>query len=376
MKTRKAKNKKNKVWQLKRCKKYASLIRKGKCLSDNYINSQTKLKWRCENGHMWNAISNCVLNQKTWCKECSDEVRGKNRKKFKNHEEFKNEIENCGFQLVSGRFENAFSFFVVKCKKHEFRTCWNYLQQGFGCRKCFNEEIGKTNRKFKEIKDLKIILKEEFNGELLSDVYENNETKLKIKCENGHIFWSIWGNISQGKWCSECNKERKRRDKTKKDIKKIQLIIKNKNWKLLKVYPEIRKIKIKCENGHITIKTFRSIQKETNCMVCANKGRKVKFSFEEVKNYIQKTFEGKILSKKYENSNKKIKVKCKFEHVFEKSFATIQNGSWCPECSSGISERICKFAFEEIFGNKFTKRKMIKINKTTFNMINIIIQNL
>ena len=43
--------------------------RGGKCLSNEYINNQTKLKWQCAEGHEWEAISNCIKNGQ-WCPHC------------------------------------------------------------------------------------------------------------------------------------------------------------------------------------------------------------------------------------------------------------------------------------------------------------------
>lgn len=44
--------------------------RGGKCLSDSYVNSMTKLLWECSEGHLWEARPGDVKNGKTWCPEC------------------------------------------------------------------------------------------------------------------------------------------------------------------------------------------------------------------------------------------------------------------------------------------------------------------
>jgi len=45
--------------------------RGGECLSDEYINSATKLTWRCVGGHEWMATPDNVKNRGTWCPICS-----------------------------------------------------------------------------------------------------------------------------------------------------------------------------------------------------------------------------------------------------------------------------------------------------------------
>src|SRR3989339_104213 len=44
--------------------------RGGKCLSDKYINVDTKLKWQCQNGHTWEAIPSSI-KRGSWCPKCA-----------------------------------------------------------------------------------------------------------------------------------------------------------------------------------------------------------------------------------------------------------------------------------------------------------------
>lgn len=45
--------------------------RGGECLSVTYVNSQTKLRWRCAHGHEWEARPDHVKNSHSWCPECA-----------------------------------------------------------------------------------------------------------------------------------------------------------------------------------------------------------------------------------------------------------------------------------------------------------------
>ena len=44
--------------------------RDGKCLSKNYVNALTKLKWQCSRKHIWEAIP-INIRRGSWCLECS-----------------------------------------------------------------------------------------------------------------------------------------------------------------------------------------------------------------------------------------------------------------------------------------------------------------
>ena len=49
--------------------------RGGKCLSILYKNNQTKLEWECDKGHKWRAIPANIRNHGKWCPECSGNAR-------------------------------------------------------------------------------------------------------------------------------------------------------------------------------------------------------------------------------------------------------------------------------------------------------------
>jgi hypothetical protein len=47
----------------------------GKCLSIKYVNKDTKLKWQCRDGHVWMATPNSVKSSDSWCPYCAGIVR-------------------------------------------------------------------------------------------------------------------------------------------------------------------------------------------------------------------------------------------------------------------------------------------------------------
>ena len=53
--------------------------RGGQCLSKKYFNSHLKLKWKCFKGHIWKATPHMV-KMKTWCPKCAIDSRRKNHK--------------------------------------------------------------------------------------------------------------------------------------------------------------------------------------------------------------------------------------------------------------------------------------------------------
>lgn len=54
--------------------KEIAIQRGGECLSENYVNAFTKLRWRCAKGHEWKAAAAYVKNRNSWCPTCSPDV--------------------------------------------------------------------------------------------------------------------------------------------------------------------------------------------------------------------------------------------------------------------------------------------------------------
>lgn len=70
-------NRKSKVFRTIEDMKRIAESRHGKCLSDIYIDNNTKLDWECARSHRWKAKPRSVINDRSWCKKCSYEARRK-----------------------------------------------------------------------------------------------------------------------------------------------------------------------------------------------------------------------------------------------------------------------------------------------------------
>ena len=48
-----------------------AIAKGGECLAKAYKNAQTKLPWKCQQGHTWMASASNVLNSGSWCPHCA-----------------------------------------------------------------------------------------------------------------------------------------------------------------------------------------------------------------------------------------------------------------------------------------------------------------
>ena len=116
-------------------------------------------------------------------------------------------------------------------------------------------------------------------------------------------------------------------------------IVESREYELIEVLREKDKngrsiiyIIIKCNQGHKTKMKWDNFMQGKNCKYCANN---VKFTYDEVKEYIESFSDCKLLSNEYINEQKKLKIKClKCNNDYEVSYHHFKNNhSRCPKCA-------------------------------------------
>lgn len=359
----------------------------GRCLSKEYINAHTKLFWQCSDGHRWYCKLNSIKNG-SWCPICSISLGERicreyfeqifkykfpksNPSWLKNDrgnvmeldgycQELQLAFEHQGEQhySISTQYiqtreklnqrkkddkkkldlchKNGIKLFIVpqifkrlkiaeikELIKEQSREKNISLPEDFDEISVNLTKAYKTNNNRQYLKQLQQLAKKQ-GGKCLSDVYIDNRTKLKWECAKKHQWQSAPGNIKSGSWCPICSR------KAKLTIYDMQLLAnKNKGKCLSENYTNIKtKLLWRCIQGHTWEATPGSIKSGTWCPDC----RKKIISFAELQSLVS-IKEGRCLSKKYENANKKLLWECKKGHQWEALLNNIKNGRWCPYCS-------------------------------------------
>jgi len=205
--------------------KNLAIERGGLCLSNNYINSHSKLKFQCDKGHIWKTKPYYLTNNGSWCPKCQ-----KNHKD--NIETYHKIAKKRGGECLSNEYVNSKSKLKFQCDKgHIWESIANdikYLK--VWCPYCSNNKK-LTIEKMQEIAS-------ERGGECLSNEYINSHSKLKWKCEKGHI-WEAKPYLvkNSNNWCPICNESLGER--------KLSFILKNMSINF------IREMKFEnCKNKH------------------------------------------------------------------------------------------------------------------------------
>jgi hypothetical protein len=191
-------------------------------------------------------------------------------------------------------------------------------------------------------------LANQFNGSCTSNNYMNAKSKMQFICDKGHKFMQTFDRMRQGSWCRECA------GNMPLTLKDMQMVARQKGGKCLsKEYFNIdEKLIWECENGHVWEARASNVKNNnTWCLKCSGSE---KLTIEKM-NEIAKPRGGRCISKRYVNNHTHLKWECVHGHVWPAKPTNVITGGWCPTCSEGISERICRAYFNQLFNNKFVK---------------------
>lgn len=169
----------------------------GQCLSDTYINSKSKLKFQCSEGHTWETIP-LTVKKGGWCNACV--VKRVSEEQKDRIEDFIKIIENKGGKCLSTEYINGQQSRIhVECEfGHRWHARPQGLKKGTWCRKCY----GTAKSTLEEIKELA----KERGGKCISENYKNDMSKMIWSCSENHTWSATPNNIKRGKWCPTCTK--------------------------------------------------------------------------------------------------------------------------------------------------------------------------
>ena len=332
---------KNKL-TLQECQELA-ISKGGKCLSTEYINTQTYMEWKCkEESHpSWLANFKSVKHGNTWCPTCA----GKDKLTL---EECQDLAISRGGKCLSTEYINTQTSMEWKCKEEShqswFATFGSVKNANTWCLTC----AGKNKLTLKECQFLAISR----GGKCLSTEYINTHTYMEWKCKEDHTWFAIFNSVKDCcTWCPTCA------GYAKLTLQECQELAISKGGKCLsteyintQTYMEW---KCKEESHPSWLANFKSVKHgNTWCAVCAGN----KLTLKECQDLaISKG--GKCLSTEYINAHISMEWKCKEEShpSWLAIFKSVKHGNtWCPDCSKSRSEKLCREILEEYTGLSFT----------------------
>lgn len=321
--------------------------RHGKCLSDKYINSQTKLLWKCKEGHSWEAIPNNIKKGR-WCPYCSTRPP-------KTIEDARQMAKDNGGFCLSSVYKNVYSPLKWKCKEgHIWLSTFHNIHSRHWCPKCSAKRGGLIQRKW-NIDKLNELAKLK-GGRCSSDNYLGYTNKLKWVCSKNHTWLAAPVNIINGTWCPKCSLINQGLKRRVYDIEDMQEFAFNNEGQCLSIeYKGVKsKLKWKCKNNHIWRTTPDAVIQGKWCPYC---GHSMKLKLNDIKKTAIKRG-GACLSDIYLHSDAYLDWICRKGHKWKATaHSVLFSGSWCPHCSSGLGERICREVLQILLEFDFPKSR-------------------
>ena len=145
--------------------------RGGQCLSDRYVNNETKLRWRCSAGHEWEAAPGLVKARR-WCPHCARVARLSLKAMMAI-------AASRRGQCLSTEYVNVETPLSWKCEAgHVWSAAPKSIRSGSWCSQCVR------NQKVK-LEEMQALARERA-GRCLSRSYVNNRSALLWECRRGH----------------------------------------------------------------------------------------------------------------------------------------------------------------------------------------------
>lgn len=166
----------------------------------------------------------------------------------------------------------------------------------------------------------------EYGYELISTTYINSSSKLKYRCPNNHIGMISWNNFQRGRRCPFCIN-----NNIKHDINFIRSEFEKEGYKLLSTnyLNNKQRLEFICNNNHISDINWMHWQRGQRCTYCGgNSHVSIDTIFKDFNKYGYR-----LLSKKYIDSQYKLKYICPYGHKHSISWNNWQQGQRCSTCS-------------------------------------------
>lgn len=287
----------------------------GKCLSKEYVNSHSKLLFKCGKGHTWKTPP-YYIKQGSWCPHCAGKVKGT----IQGMRQMAKEKDG---KCLSKKYVDSSTHLLWECKRrHRWKAMPNSVKQGSWCPICFIK-----SQKGSTIEEMKQLARDK-GGKCLSEKYKNTKTLLTWKCKKDHVFKARPYAVKiHNFWCTKCSLEERKQHY----FNSLKKIARSKGGKCLsKQYTNyFDKLVWQCEKGHTWKTTSYLIKKGTWCTVCWGKKKGTIEKMQEM----AKAKGGKCLSKEYINNRTHLLWQCAKGHSWKTTPSVIHDGSWCPICA-------------------------------------------
>lgn len=175
----------------------AAVARGGVCLTAQYASSASYCRFRCKEGHEWDAQANEVLRGR-WCRRCANEKKRVDYRMTDGLARLQAHAAERGGVCLSDAYAGGRARYRFRCAAgHEWETNGKAALRGAWCWEC-----GHVGRRI-GLAALQTLAAAR-GGRCLSTEYANNSTKMEWECHRGHRWHARCASVMKGSWCPSC----------------------------------------------------------------------------------------------------------------------------------------------------------------------------
>lgn len=299
-------------------------------LSEDYINSKTKMSYVCKCGETIEKTMN-AFSSSPYCKVCIQEAKPKStiRKKYTT-EEVKLYFLERGCEMLSEDYVNTTDKiqYICECGRKS-EISFDKFRLGRRCRECANERVAlQRTIPFEQVK-------EEFESTdyillTLEKDYESATQPIYYLCPNGHEAKTTFSAFKSGVRCRAClGFERHTFEYVKERFEEGGCVLLEEEYVNAQT-----KMKYECECGNTSEINYNNFYMGKRCDECA-RGRRAESSripFSTVKELFEENG-SQLLTEGYVDYTTPIPYICKCGREGFSSYATFRKSKQCKQCS-------------------------------------------
>ncbi len=301
----------------------AVVARKGGTLDPaEYVSSQVAMGFRCAHGHTWRTIPTVIIHR-SWCPRCAGAERGRARSALV-AKRIAALVQRRGGVLLAPGFTVYKSELRIRCREgHRFEITPESLEAGLWCTHCRQRAMLDRLR----------AAAARWQGVLRSKSYVRANDKLDWRCAQGHEFSKSAVAVFAGGWCRLC------RSPVVRGLRDLQRIARARAGECLSPRLPARgqKARWRCQFGHEWTSLPTVVVNGHWCPECGrfSSHDRHRLTIEKLR---QTAIErgGRCLSKKYVNSDDKLRWECAQGHRWTGRVGNIRQGSRCPRCAHRV----------------------------------------
>lgn len=241
------------------------------CLDTEWRGAAAYYRFRCSEGHAWRRTGSAALTT-PGCPSCAIHRRNVGKRLIDGLDRLRAAARTHGGECLAhdGTYTGIAAMYPFRCQQgHHWQATGNAVLSGKWCRRCANADNARRQLDERGLQRLRGVAARH-GGECLSGRYLGRSIKHRFRCSEGHEWDAVAGSVLGGSWCPEC-----RYLKARLGIGVAQQLAAERGGRCLTECYVRSDIKMHwlCHQGHDWWTTFDTVRAGSWCPTCANVAR-------------------------------------------------------------------------------------------------------